>query len=114
MEHMMYSPDSYRVVLIDTPTGQLVKLFASWSGGYCQGDEYRLNSGTELITEDEDSYFFYGYSGSCYKLRKSSKGSLTSYSAGIYNLILSQEGVKEITVQEAINVLKEGEQIDNS
>ena len=108
----MYSPDSYRVVLIDTPTGQLVKLFASWSGGYCQGDEYRLNSGTELITEDEDSYFFYGYSGSCYKLRKSSQGNLTSYSAGIYNRILQQDGVYEITVQEAIDILKGEEQIE--
>jgi hypothetical protein len=110
----MYSPNAYRVLLIETPTGQLVKLFASWSGGYCQGDEYRLNSGTELITEDEDSYFFYGYSGSCYKLRKSSKGSLTSYSAGIYNRILRHEGVKEIMVQQAIDILKGEEQFEYS
>jgi hypothetical protein len=108
----MYSPSAYRVILIDTPTGQLVKLFSSWSGGYCQGDEYRLNSGTELITEDETHYFFYGYSGSIYKIRKDRTGHLTSYSSGIYNRILQQTCVKEITVQEAIKILQ-GEDTDD-
>jgi hypothetical protein len=103
----MYSPDSYRVILIDTPTGQLVKLFASWSGGYLDGDSYRINSGTEVIIEEQNNYFFYGFSGSIYKLNKYNHGSLTSYSAGIYNRILQQDFVKEITVQEAINILGE-------
>ena len=109
----MNAPNSYRILLIDTPDNKpLVKVFASWSGGYLSGDEYRINSGTELITEDESHYFFHGYSGSIYKLRKDVQGSLTSYSAGIYNRILQQDCVKEITVQEAVNILK-GEQIDN-
>jgi len=105
----MYSPDCYRVILIDTATGQLIKLFSSWSGGYCQGDEYRINSGTELITEDQSHYFFHGYSGSIYKLRKDSTGHLTSYSSGIYSRILQQDCVCEISVKQAIDILKEGE-----
>ena len=107
----MYSPNAYRVILIDTPTGQLAKLFASWSAGYLDGDSWRLNSGTEVIIEEQNNYFFYGFSGSIYKLNKYTQGHLTSYSAGIYNRILRQEGVREITVQQAINILK-GEQIE--
>jgi hypothetical protein len=110
----MNAPDSYRILLIDTPTGQLIKLFASWSGGYLDGDSYRLNSGTEVIIEEENNYFFYGFSGSIYKLSKFTQGSLTSYSAGIYNRILSQEGVREISVKEAIDILKAGEQVEYS
>ena len=106
----MNAPDGYRILLIDTPTGQLVKLFASWSGGYGQGDEYRINSGTELITEDESHYFFHGYSGSIYKLRKDTQGSLNSYTCGVYNRILSQESVCEISVKQAIDILKGEEQ----
>jgi len=102
----MYSPDSYRVILIDTPTGQLVKVFASYSGGYLDGDSWRINSGTELITEDESHYFFHGYSDSIYKLRKDSTGHLNSYTCGVYNRILSQEGVCEISVKQAIDILK--------
>ena len=102
----MNAPDSYRVILIDTSDKPLVKVFVSWSSTYLGGDSWTINSGTELITEDEDSYFFYGYSGSCYKLRKSSQGNLTTYATGIYNQVLQQDFVKEITVQEAINILK--------
>jgi len=110
----MYSPDSYRVILIETATGQLVKLFSSWSGGYLDGDSYRLNSGTEVIIEEENNYFFYGFSGSIYKLSKFTQGSLTSYSAGIYNRILQQTCVKEISVQQAIDILKGEEQIEHN
>jgi hypothetical protein len=105
----MYSPGAYRVILIDTPTGQLVKLFASWSGGYLDGDSYRINSGTEVIIEEQNNYFFYGFSGSIYKLNKFTQGHLTSYSSGIYNRILQQDCAREISVQEAINILGENE-----
>jgi hypothetical protein len=110
----MYSPSAYRVILIDAPEGQLIKLFASWSAGYLDGDSYRINSGTEVIIEEQNNYFFYGFSGSIYKLNKFTQGHLTSYSAGIYNRILQQDCVKEISVKQAIDILKEGEQIDNS
>jgi hypothetical protein len=111
----MNAPDGYRILLIDTPDNKpLVKVFASWGGGYLIGDEHRINSGTELITEDESHYFFHGFSGSIYKLNKYNQGHLTSYSAGIYNRILQQDCVKEISVKQAIDILKEGEQIDNS
>lgn len=107
----MYSPDAHRIIIIDTPEGKLIKLFASYSGGYLDGDSYRINSGTELITEDETHYFFHGFSGSIYKLRKASQGSLTSYTSGIYTNLLSQPGVREIGVEDAIEILK-GEDIE--
>jgi len=107
----MYSPSAYRVILIDAPEGQLIKLFASWSGGYLDGDSYRINSGTDMIFGSDGHWFFQGFSGSIYKLRKDSTGHLNSYTCGVYNRILSQDGVREITVQEAIDILK-GEQIE--
>lgn len=101
----MYSPSAYKILLIETPNNKLIKVFACWHGGYLDGDGWRLNSGTELITEDESHYFFYGYSGSIYRLRKHTQGYLTSYTSNVYTKILSQEGVSEISVQEAIDIL---------
>jgi len=105
----MNAPNCYRILLIDTPAGPLVKVFASWSGGYLDGDSWKVNSGTEVIIEEENNYFFYGFSGSIYKLNMYSQGSLTSYAYNVYDRILRHGGVREITAQEAIDILKEGE-----
>ena len=104
----MNAPDSYRILLIETPDNKpLVKVFASWSAGYLDSDSWRLNSGTEVIIEEQNNYFFYGFSGSIYKLNKYNQGSLTSYAYNVYDRILRHDCVKEISVQQAINILGE-------
>ena len=99
----MYEPDSFRVLLINN---SLVKIYVCWSGSYINSDCYRINSGTLDIVEKECHYLVYGFSGSVYKLRKNA-GHMNTYCQGVLNQILENEQIKEISIQEAIEFLKE-------
>lgn len=94
---------AYRVLLINNTT---VKLFRSFNGGYTGSDEWALNSGTTKIEVVEDGYVFHGYSGSEYFVPKQ-QGSLNHYTDSVYNKITFQEGVEEISVEQAIEILEE-------
>lgn len=99
----MYTPDAYQIILVDN---SVVKVFASWSGSYLYGDCFRINSGTVKIESDASHYYFKGYSGSTYQLRKS-QGRLTSYTQAVYNELLETGVVEEISVEQAIQILEE-------
>lgn len=99
----MYQPDCWRVILINN---SIVKIYAAWSGSYINSDCYRINSGTESIVEKECHYLIYGFSGSVYKLNKSA-GHMNAYCQGVLNHVLESEQIKEITIQQAIEFLKE-------
>lgn len=79
---MEYTPDKWLIVEIkgDTPH---YRVFATWSGGYTDGDSWKFNSGIKSFSEDDSYYYFNGYSGSVYKCRK---GSYDSTSYGWYVL----------------------------
>jgi hypothetical protein len=66
-----------RWVLLRIPNNVL-KVFAVWEGGYLNAFDWRINSGIKKTEQDQDYYYFYGFSGSVYKCKK------TSY--GIYNI----------------------------
>ena len=72
----MTEPGRWVVIKIENPNATdpflrtIYKVFASWTGGYLDGDSWRMNSGIDRITEDETTVNFYGYSGSCYKCHK--------------------------------------------
>ena len=53
-------------------TRNVYKILGGWSGGYTQGDSYRLNSGITKIDTDGDYYVFSGHSGSVYRCHKNS------------------------------------------
>ena len=55
-------------VIIKTP--DCYKVLGGWSGGYLDGDSWQLNSGIKSVTEDQDYYYFKGWSSSIYKCRK--------------------------------------------
>lgn len=99
----MYKPHSYKILLIDN---SIVKVFASWHGGYLEADSWRMNSGTQRIEYDEGHYYFHGFSGSVYELRKDS-GKLSSYASLIYDKVIAQENVVEISLEDAIKFLEE-------
>jgi hypothetical protein len=46
------------------------RVLGGWSGGYLDGDSWRLNSGIVKVVESPEHYEFYGSSGSVYKCRK--------------------------------------------
>jgi len=67
---MMYNPDNW--VVVKSPTDGHMRVLAGWSGGYTQGDSWRMNSGITECEETEDTFEFYGSSGSVYSCNKSS------------------------------------------
>jgi hypothetical protein len=66
------------------------KVFGTWAGGYLDGDRWRLNSGIDKIEQDEDFYYFIGFSGSCYKCHKKGYGTATSFGLAVLNNIIEQ------------------------
>lgn len=49
------------------------RLLVGTSGGYLDGDSWRINSGITKVQEDEAFYYFYGSSGSRYRCGKIQK-----------------------------------------
>lgn len=98
----MNIPDSW--VLLDLGNG-LVKVLAGWSGGYLDGDSWKINSGITKVDEHKDHYLIMGVSESIYKCRKGSYGLRMSI-AMIYNQIKNKyPQVKLIDEDEVNNVL---------
>lgn len=73
MDDNIYTiPD--RWVIIHISGINLYKVFGAWEGGYLSDDRWRINSGIVSIEEDDDFYYFKGYSNSIYKCNKKSYG----------------------------------------
>jgi ketosteroid isomerase-like protein len=68
-----YVPDAWVIVKI-TPREEgedaIFKVLGGWSGGYLQGDSWRMNSGITKVEDGGDVWLVHGHSGSVYKLRK--------------------------------------------
>jgi len=100
----MTRPEKWVVVKIENPNEKdpllktVHKVFASWAGGYLDGDKYKMNSGIDRITEDENTIQFYGYSGSCYECQKGAYGTMTSSSDGILDNIISIASSNAVTI----------------
>lgn len=48
------------------------RLLTGTSGGYASGSSWNLNSGITRVEEDDDFFYFFGASGSCYAGHKGS------------------------------------------
>lgn len=90
-------------MMIETPNrwllvevGDIHKVFASWSGGYLDGDSWKLNSGIKSVEKDGDYFLFHGFSGSIYKCHKDAYGA-TGYGAALLygNNISALKGYEE-------------------
>lgn len=79
------TPDKW--VIIKLPNNYY-KVFGTWAGGYLNGDRWKLNSGINKVEQDEDFYYFIGFSGSCYRCHKKGYGTATSYGSIVLNKIL--------------------------
>lgn len=70
----MYTPDRW-VIIKGKWNGETVyKVLAGWSGGYLEGQSWRINSGITKVTVDDSYYYFEGSSGSTYKCHKNGYG----------------------------------------
>jgi hypothetical protein len=79
--------------------GDLYKVFGGWT------DRWKLNSGIVKIEEDDEYFYFFGYSGSCYKCRKEYYGidnditHFTSYPQGILEDIINKGKSHGVEIQ---------------
>lgn len=99
---MNYFPDNW--VVLKLKDGKLdrgwYKLLAGWSGGYLHGDAWRINSGIERVTDEDEYLKFWGQSGSCYVCHKDTYR-LTMAVAGVYNKLKENEGFEnQITLMD--------------
>jgi hypothetical protein len=74
-----YTPNKWVVV----DFGSHYRVFGTWSGGYLDGDSWRLNSGIAKVTESGDTLEFRGSSGSVYRCRRGSYGIAGAYNSGV-------------------------------
>jgi hypothetical protein len=68
---MQYTPDNWVVIKVDGVEQEtFYKVVAGWSGGYLDGNSWRINSGITKVEVEGDYYLIYGSSGSVYKCHK--------------------------------------------
>ena len=87
-----YKPDNWVVLKIKEGKYDrgFYKVLAGWSGGYLDGDSWRMNSGITRVEEKPHHWEFYGASGSVYKCYR--KGyRLTMANSGVYNQLKENE-----------------------
>jgi len=90
-----YNPDSWVVLKIKEGKGTFpfYKVLAGWSGGYLDGDSWRMNSGITGVEKQAYLYGFYGSSGSVYWCHKGGYR-LSMSLAGVYNQLKENEKFK--------------------
>mgnify|MGYP003665765095 FL=1 len=88
-----YRPDNWVVLKVKEGKGTFpfYKVLGGWSGGYLDGDSWRMNSGVTEVEIYGEHYIFRGNSGSEYWCHMETYG-LRMNNAGIYkDLCLQQE-----------------------
>jgi len=86
-----YYPDSWVILKIKLDGEIAYRVLAGWSGGYLDGDSWRMNSGITRVVEENKSWEFYGSSGSCYVCRKGAYR-LTMATSGVYSKLKDRFG----------------------
>ena len=84
-----YTPERWVIVELKTPKETLFKVLASWYGGYCGSDSWKLSSGLTLIDKKEHAYEFHNFSGSVYVCHRESYG-MSLYTASIFEYYQKQ------------------------
>jgi len=75
-----YNPHNWVVLKITNDDETFYKVLGGWSGGYLDGDSWRINSGITRVADADDHWLhFYGSSGSVYRCNK------RSYTLGMNN-----------------------------
>jgi len=96
MDDILYTiPHRWVVIQIKS---NLYKVFGTWYGGYLSDDRWRMNSGIVSIEEDDNFYYFKGYSNSIYKCNKKSYGT-SFWTRGILNVMIEEaKNISEVEI----------------
>ena len=98
----MTEPDYWVIVHIKSEYEELDKVLGGWSGGYLDGDAWQINSGIESIEDDEDYWYFHGFSGSIYKCHKGAER-LMGMAASVYSK-LENSDVADVSIIKAVDI----------
>ena len=87
------TPDSWVIIEVNYEGEQFQKILSGWSGGYLDGDAWRMSSRIKEmnIKVNQDFFTVTTESGSKYKLFKS-RQELRMSNAGIYNQLKEKFG----------------------
>ncbi len=99
---MIYEPDNWVIVAIEQDDGTTFhKVLGGWSGGYLDGNTWRMNSGIDRVTTNEGHYQVHGYSGSVYKLRKDNEVVRMNI-ANILEKLIDTGRVKQVSINDIL------------
>lgn len=94
---MLYVPDKWVVIEIKNEEEVFYKILGGWSGGYLDGDSWRLNSGVVEVEKKGENYHFKGDSGSVYICNENSYG-MNMIMSEIYQKMKEGEEKYKMTV----------------
>lgn len=78
------------------------KIFASWRGGYLDGDSWRLSSGSNeppVLSDCRKYWIWEQDSGSCYHLPLHGEDGYTLYTAQILGNIIIQSDENDVLIE---------------
>lgn len=87
------SPDAWVIVEVNHEGEQFQKILSGWSGGYLDGDSWRLSSRIKEININvtRDYFVVETESGSVYSLKNEHQG-LSMSNSGVYNRLKEKFG----------------------
>lgn len=94
------TPEKWVILKIENNGNTFYKVFGSWAGGYLGADNWKLNSGIDKIEQDDNYYYFIGFSDSCYKCHKKSYGTVTLFGRNILNDIIEKSKGKIVLLND--------------
>lgn len=98
-------PDRWVVLKLTLKDGKepIYKVFASFYGGYLDGDSWKMNSGISSIRIDDNFIYFDGYSGSVYKCHnKESSYGTNSLANGVLTNMLQKLNESDVGTGEVL------------
>ncbi len=104
----MYTPDNYVIIKIIDNETVFYKLLVGWSGGYLDGDSWRMNSGITRVEETNTAFIFHSESGSTYNCGKLNYG-LRFNNAYVWQRLKEKYGEKLELMDETTDWMKMNE-----
>lgn len=99
---MIHKPHGWVILKFTNEDDVFFKIFASWRGGYLDGDSWRLSSGSNEspVLSDCGKYWVWSQeSGSCYHLSIEGEDGYSYYTAQILANIILQSGENDVLIE---------------
>jgi len=96
-----YIPDKWIIIEISSEEDTVRRVFATWYGGYLDGDSWRLSSGITKVEDKGDWYLFHNESGSIYQCYKN------QYGTNLYSYGVLQDMMKRVSDSVNITIVED-------